>query len=297
MQRHFSSLIEMTKIIPNEEKAIEYFRAVRWARGAFCPFCGSVKVYDFADKRSHKCGDCRKRFSIKVGTVMEGTKIGVREWLMAMWMVTSHKKGIASTQLAKDLGVTQKTAWFMLHRLRHAARTRSFNRPLEGIVEVDEAFMGGKDKNKHADKRGLQKKSIVLGMLERGGELRTLILRHLGEAAPTVREHVFTGSAVITDEFTGYARFSDEYLHLSVNHSAGEYGRGRIHTNSIEGYWSQLKRQIYGIHHWVSAKHLFRYADENAWRFNRRSVAEAVRLDEFIARLDGRLTYKALIAN
>ena len=142
MQRNFASLAEMLKKIPNEDAAIAHFTAIRWKNGAFCPHCGSVKIYHFADKRTHKCADCHQRFSIKVGTVMEGTKIDVRRWLMAIWLLTAHKKGIASTTLARDLGVTQKTAWFMLHRLRHAARTRSFNRPLQGQVEADETWIG-----------------------------------------------------------------------------------------------------------------------------------------------------------
>src|ERR1700731_3420144 len=126
MQREFNSLLQLVTAIPDEAAAIEHFTAIRWVNGPFCPLCGSIKVYHFADKKTHKCGDCRKRFSIKVGTIFEGTKIPLRSWLMAMWLITSHKKGIASTQLAKDLKVTQKTAWFMLHRLREAAATKSF---------------------------------------------------------------------------------------------------------------------------------------------------------------------------
>src|SRR3954451_22041687 len=172
MLTEFKTLYDLFDAIPDEQTAVEHFRAIRWKNGRFCPLCGSTKVYDFSDYRVHKCGDCRARFSIKVGTVFEDTKIPLRKWLAAVWLVTSHRKGIASAQLARDIHVTQKTAWFMLHRLRHAARTRTFNRPLRGTVEVDEGYFGGKDSNKHLRKRGKTAKVLALGLVERGGELR-----------------------------------------------------------------------------------------------------------------------------
>lgn len=146
-KQHFETLLQMMQALPDEQPAIDHFRAIRWRHGAFCPHCGSTKVYHFSDCRTHKCGDCRKRFSIKVGTIFEDSKIELRTWMLAIWLITSHKKGVASTTLAKDLGVTQKTAWFMLHRIRYAARTQSFNRPLEGEVEFDETYVGGKSAN------------------------------------------------------------------------------------------------------------------------------------------------------
>jgi transposase-like protein len=197
MLTEFKTLYDLFDAIPDEQTAVGHFRAIRWKNGRFCPLCGSTKVYDFSDYRVHKCGDCRARFSIKVGTVFEDTKIPVRKWLAAVWLITSHRKGIASTQLARDIGVTQKTAWFMLHRLRHAARTRSFNRPMKGDVEVDEAFFGGKDKNKHAHKRGKDDKVVVIGLLERGSELRARPLKGgLREAKSEVVAHVEPGTNV-----------------------------------------------------------------------------------------------------
>jgi transposase-like protein len=284
--------------------AVAHFTAIRWRNGAFCPYCGSTKVYNFSDKRTHKCGDCRQRFSIKVGTIFEDSKVPLRKWLMAIWLLTSHRKGIASTQLAKDIEVTQKTAWFMLHRLRHAAMTKSFNAPLAGSVEIDETFVGGKERNKHASKRehkgrGGVGKAVVMGLIERGGELRAGPVKDTkGETLQrVVRANVAVGSNVYTDEAAAYRGLDRDFHHFTVNHGAGEYVRHiHAHTNSIEGVWALLKRQIIGIHHWVSPKHLSRYVNEMSWRYNRREMAEGARVNALIADADGRLTYRALIA-
>ncbi|MGC1178404.1 MAG: IS1595 family transposase [Methyloceanibacter sp.] len=297
MTHEFASLYELFETIPDEQAAIDHFRAIRWKRGEFCPFCGHGTIYHFSDNRTHKCQSCRRRFSIRVGTIFEDTKIPLRKWLAAVWLITSHKKGIASTQLARDLHITQKSAWFVLHRLRHAARTRSFNRPLKGEVEADETFFGGKDKNKHAHKRGKDDKVVVFGVLERGGELRARPLKSLKEAKLEIVRHVEPGTNVMTDEWPGYRGLGKRFRHHTVNHSAGQYVKHYFaHVNGIEGVWSLLKRQVYGIHHWVSRKHLHRYIDEAVWRFNRRKVVDGHRVSEFLSRADGRLKYRVLIA-
>jgi transposase-like protein len=305
MKTEFKSLYELFEAIPDELAAINYFKAIRWRNGEFCPYCGHDKLYPFKDGKTWKCAQCRDRFSIRVGTIFEDSKIPLRKWLAAIWFITSHKKGIASTQLAKDLDVTQKTAWFMLHRLRHAARTRSFNRRLDGRVEIDETFVGGKAKNRHVGKRGKSGKTggagkaIVLGMLERGGEFRAM---HIGSLQAknlqkTVARHVKRGATVITDDYVSYRGLDAKYQHHTINHSQDEYVRDEfIHTNSVEGAWALLKRQIIGIHHWVSVKHLHRYVAEATWRFNRRIVEDAPRMAEFLGRVNGRLTYEVLIA-
>jgi transposase-like protein len=300
MITEFASLYDLFEAIPDEKAAIAYFAAIRWKTGEFCPYCGYGTIYHFSDGKTHKCAQCRQRFSIKVGTIFEDTKIEIRKWLAAIWLITSHRKGIASTQLARDIKVTQKTAWFMLHRLRHAARTRSFNRPLRGIIEADETFVGGKERNKHASKRsnkpGPGNKVVVFGVLERGGELRARPIERLGQARDEIAKHVEPGSNVMTDDWGGYQGLERDYQHYTVNHNSGEYVRHYFaHINGIEGAWSLLKRQIYGIHHWVSAKHLSRYIDEATWRYNRRDVKDGSRIAEFLGRVNGRLTYNVLI--
>lgn len=302
MKKQFDTLIQMMAAFPDEQAAVDHFTAIRWKDGAYCPHCGSTRVYHFADKRNHKCGDCRKRFSIKVGTIFEDSKIPLRTWMLAVWLITSHKKGIASTQLAKDLGVTQKTAWFMTQRLRYALRTRSFNRPLGGEVEVDETFVGGKAANRHkGDPKngpGTSGKVPVIGALERGGDVVTAVIDRTDTATLDSFVHTFVSpsASVSTDEHSGYRHLGRTFKHGVVRHSSGEYVRGRHHTNSIEGFWSLLKRQIIGIHHFVTPKHLHFYVGEATWRFNARAMGEGDRVNALLAQTSGRLTYRELIA-
>jgi transposase-like protein len=307
MIREFDSLMELMETFADEQTAIDHFTAIRWRGGACCPYCGGTRIYHFSDKRTHKCGDCRQRFSIKVGTIFQDTKIQLRKWFAAIWLITSHKKGIASAQLARDIRVTQKTAWFMLHRLREAARTNSFNRPLAGEIEADESRFGGKEKNwSHSRKRareklGGQNKPILFGMLKRDGELRVkrvpdvrrlTLLREIGH-------NVRRGSTIHTDEHYGYIGLDGRgYNHTTVRHADGEYashdGRG---VQGVEGFWSLLKRAIIGIYHAVSPKHLDRYAQMAEFRYNTRGGPEGERVNLLLARTNGRrLTYKALIA-
>jgi transposase-like protein len=296
----------MLKRFPDEQSCIDYLTEIRWRDGMYCPYCGSNKVYHFKDQRNHKCGNCRKRFSIKVGTIFEDTKIPLRKWFIAIYFLTSHKKGISSVQLAKDLGVTQKTAWFIAHRLREAAKTKAFNAPLKKVVEADETYIGGKEKNKHACKRtpntqgrSTKTKATAVVILERGGELRAFQTDDTSKSTlqNLIGKNVALGTKVYTDEYRGYHGLETFYLHSSVNHVGGQYVVNDAHTNTAEGFFSLLKRGIIGIYHFTSKKHLQRYLDEFSFRYNLRDEDNGEGFNSLLANCNYRLTYRGLIAN
>lgn len=303
MLTQFKTLTDLMVAFQDNQVAIDHFKAIRWPGGAVCPYCDSPKAYALKRKNIHRCAQCQRNFSVTVGTIFEDTKLPLRVWFGAIWLITNHPKGIASTTLARDLGITQKSAWFVLHRLRHAARTRSFNKPMTGIVEVDETYVGGKAINKHgrrsSTKGGHNDKTPVMGAVERDGDVQAMVL----PVANKEYMHGFIRATVdpnaemlVTDAHPAYQRPMGYARHEIVNHQAGEYRKGSAHTNTIESVWALLKRQIIGTHHAVSRKHLQKYVQEMTWRLNRRSMSPADRMNDLFRHVAGALPYKILIA-
>lgn len=280
-----------------------YLQEKKWKGTPTCPHCGEVKVYRFADNIRFKCSSCKRHFNARTGTIFEGSKVGLRKWLIAIYLITGHKKGVSSHQLAKDLGVTQKTAWFMLHRIRWALQQGTFDKEkLYGDVEIDETFIGGKNKNRHAKKKlknsqGGAGKVPVLGIIKRGGELRAFKVKSTN--IDNMRDHIFDNihrkSLVYTDEHSAYCNLKYAFYHQVVNHNRGEYVNGEAYTNTLEGFWALLKRSIFGIYHVVSPKHVQRYVDEAVFRYNTKCDGEFLRLDKMLEMMGRRLKYDDLI--
>lgn len=298
----FKSLSDLTMTFATEQDCIAYLEKERWNGNVKSPYDPSSVVYTCKGNK-YRCKNTLRYFNVRTGTIFDNTKVPLRKWFMAIWMITSHKKGIASTQLAKDIGVTQKTAWFMLQRIRECFGTHN-DSELNNEVEIDETFVGGKNKNRHANKkvknaqgRSFKDKTPVLGMLERKGKIvaRKIASTAAEHITPEVVRTIQPGSKIITDEWNGYHKVSRIYDHSFVKHNEGEYVNGRIYTNTIEGFWSILKRGIVGIYHFTSRKHLQRYVDEFVFRYNTRQVSESERFNLFLQNLEHRLKYKDLI--
>lgn len=305
MEQMPPTLMAAAKYFGDEDKAHAFVVNLRWPNGVCCPRCGSVRVQYISTRRIWKCKDCleKKQFSVKVGTIFEDSPLPLGKWLIAVWMVTNCKNGISSYEVARDLGVTQKSAWFMLQRIRLAMQVGSFDRPLRGEVESDETAIGGLSKFMHKRKRALKitrtgshDKAIVQGILERNGEIRLRVVPTVSKAhlQSMIREQVEPGSAVYTDRHKGYWGLSDEYVHKMVDHAV-EYVNGRVHTNGLENFWSLLKRSIKGTYVAVEPFHLFRYLDEQSFRYNNRKGTDSERFLRVLSGAQGkRLTYNTL---
>jgi len=306
------TLLEACRYYADLKICFETMIRVKWPDGKIvCPKCGcdAIGVITSRSLLQCKAKGCRKQFSAKVGTIFEDSPLGLDKWFVAVWCIANAKNGISSLELSRALGVRQPTAWFMLHRIRLAMKTRTFKK-LSGMVEGDESFFGGKSKNMHKGKReklirgrGAVGKAIVQGLLQRGdgtnpSEFRGFVVPNTDEQTlcPNIYRNVETGAKINTDAAPGYAVLGMRYFHYWVDHLT-KYVNGTVHTNGLENFWSLFKRCIRGTYVAVASFHLERYLDEQSWRFNNRDVGDGLRFQRVLAAVVGkRLTYRLLTA-
>jgi transposase-like protein len=302
------TMLEAARKFADPQVAHDFWVAMRWPNGVACPRCGVVGPHYLGDKyRRWFCADCKRQFTAKVGTVFEDSPVGFDKWLPAIWLISSNRNGISSCELARALGVTQKTAWFMLHRIRTMLANDSFEQ-LRGIIEADETYVGGSTtsmpkhirQNRTLRSERFANKTPVLGMVQRDGRVRAFVLPSATsrEIMPRLRANIHPDATLYTDAHPTYKDANEYFLrHESVNHSLDEYVRGEVSTNRIENFWSVLKRMLGGTYIAVDAKHLARYVEEEIFRYNERENTDGPRFVKAVKGADGkRLTYKALIA-
>src|SRR6266853_2556748 len=304
MNKTPKTLQEAIIYFSNPENCREYIVARRWPSGVTCPTCGSseVRYYQSVGRWECKAKHPKRQFSVKIGTIFEDSPIGLDKWLVAMWLVVNCKNGISSYEIGRALGVTQKSAWFMDHRIRMALQAGGFEK-LSGEVEVDETFISGKARNMHLSKRaqritgtGGKDKTAVVGILQRGGKVRTSVIpnRRKNSLQAEVRKHVTVGSVLFTDSLPSYNGLEHEYAHQIIDHAVA-YVDGKVHTNGLENFWSLLKRGIKGTYVSVEPFHLYRYLDEQSFRYNNRQTNDAERFNVAVTGIVGRrVTYKNL---
>lgn len=308
---NFQSIRDLIKAFPDEQTCVDHLEKLRWNGEVVSPFDATSKVYKCAGNK-YKCKNTGKYFNVRTATLFDNTKVELQTWFLAIYLVTTHKKGISSLQLGRDLNVTQKTAWFMLQRIRNCfgiADNEGTDGKIGGggqVVEVDESYTGGKVANFHKSKRAkvgkgeldaMANKGVVMGFVEREGRLRFQVVEGRGKIKQAVLETVCTSAELLTDTSGVYKGMEKVYpSHQVIDHAGGEYVRGKVHTNTIEGAFSLLDRGIIGIYHFVSVKHLQKYVDEFAFRYNTRKENECSRFNLLLRNCDQRLTYQTLIA-
>lgn len=293
---NFKTLAEFMAVFKDEEACRKHFEAIRFAEGDFCPHCKHDKIMRFADGKRYRCHNCRKDFTIKTGTLFGESKIPLQKWFIAIYLLTTRKKGISSIELAYHVGVTQKTAWFMDMRIRESLKQSKGK--LLGVVEVDETYLGGK----HRRPDGFRKKAAIMGMTERGGRIRAMQIpdRQTHTVLNKVTKNIRKDAYLMTDDAGVYRKLVKVgyHKHGSVKHGKRHWVRGNVHTNSIESFWALFKRNYHGTYHSMSKKHLQKYIDEVVFRFNNREAGMADRFNLATAKIAkrGKLSYKALTA-
>lgn len=299
---NFKNLAEFIEHFKDEETCRKHFAAIRFQNGEYCPHCGHGTIYTFSGGKRYRCAACKQDFTIKTGTIFSESKLPIKKWFIAIYLLSTTSKGISSVQLAKHVGVTQKTAWFMDHRIRKAMKQNGGQ--MFGPVEVDETFVGGLEKNKHKSKRkhlgtGGVGKTAVFGMKSRTGAIKAEVVTGVssGDLQPLIKLNIVEGSQVYSDSWVGYRGLCG-YQHTVVNHSGGVYVLGNAHTNGIESFWALFKRGYHGVYHWMSRKHMQRYVDEFVFRLNLKGSDLKTVFSAVVAKVSEstKLPYKELIA-
>jgi len=299
--RHFNSLISLANHFSNDKRCRDFITEQRWGKTIVCPFCGHTHIYACGNgDNQFKCGHCHKRFSCLVGTIFQNTKLPLQKWFMAMYLVSSHKKGISSHQLSRDIEITQKSAWYMLQKIRTLFRQYD-NKALAGEVEMDEMYLGGRETNKHESKktehtqgRSTKTKAPIFGMVERNGRARVMYVPNTQAATlmPIIRQFCNDNAHLFTDELNSYSGLSGMgFRHQFINHGKKEYVNGDAHTNTIEGFWAQFKRMVFGLYHHISREYLQVYINEAVYRWNTRKISESRRFADMFEKSISVCTY------